>query len=118
MNLPPDSCIAAPPLPPFLSLTIFSNGSGIRAQWERPFTMTGFPVTSYTLDIVNKTSGRSSKVILEQNLSSIIFYDLLSISVPTTCHTISFSVLATNSIGDSSSSNILTSGFPMCKFAQ
>lgn len=77
--------------------------------------MPGFPVTSYTLDILNKTSGRNNKIILEQNLSDVTIHDLISSGVPTSCHTLSFSVLATNSIGDSSSSNIETIGFPICK---
>ncbi len=77
--------------------------------------MSGFPVTSYTLDIINKTSARIDKIILEQNLSTVANYDLLSTGVPTSCHAISFSVLAANSVGDSSASNIVTSGFPICE---
>lgn len=107
--------VLAPPLPPFLRLYIFSNGSGLRAEWDRPFSMLGFPVTSYTLDVVNKTSGGMMKTIVHQSTSDVVTYDLLSSTIPSSCHNISFSVIATNSVGDSTASNMLTSGFPICK---
>lgn len=76
--------------------------------------MSGFPVTSYTMNVVNKTSGQSIKVILDENLLEIMTYDLQSSSVPVSCHSLSFSVIATNAVGDSSASNIATSGFSIC----
>lgn len=76
--------------------------------------MSGFPVTSYTLNVVNKTSGQSIKIILDENLLQIMTYDLQSLSFPVSCHPLSFSVIATNAVGDSSASSIATSGFSIC----
>ena len=74
--------------------------------------MSGFPITSYTLNIVNKSdTDTSNKVILDENLMT---YDLPSSSFPVSCHNLSFSVIATNAVGDSSASNDAISGFPIC----
>lgn len=107
--------VLAVPLPPFLQLALFSNGSHLQAYWRRPFTMSGFPTTSYTLDVVNKTSGIRTKVILDQSLTETVIYDHPNPGILSSCHSLSFSVIASNSIGDSSTSNIVTSGFPICK---
>ena len=79
--------------------------------------MSGFPITSYTLDVVNKTSGERTKVILDQALTETVTYLLPSSEVPSSCHPLSLSVTASNSVGSSSPSNIATSGFPICKFS-
>ena len=78
--------------------------------------MSGFSVTSYTLDIVNKTNGETTKIILEQSeLSQIMTYDLKSSDLPVMCHFLTFSVIATNQVGDSPTGNTVTLGFPICK---
>jgi hypothetical protein len=103
------------PLPPFLQLALFSNESRLQAMWNRSFTMSDFPITSYSLDVVNKTNGDSRKIAIDQNLTETITYDLLSSGLPLSCHALSFSLTATNSVGESRASNIATSGFSICK---
>ena len=107
--------LLAPPLPPFLQLTLFPNVSHLQATWNRPFTMSGFPITSYTLDVVNKTNGQRTKVILDQNLTERVIYNLSSPGLPLSCQPLSFSAIASNAVGDSGTSNIVTAGFSICK---
>ncbi len=104
----------APPLAPFLRVAVFFNGSGLRANWDTPFFMPGYPVTSYTLTFVNKTDGVSIKKILEQDLLPTTF-DLILSDVFTECHPLTYTILATNSVGNGPISNSVTIGFPICK---
>ena len=113
-----NAIFSAPPLPPFLQLTLFPDGNTLQARWNRPFTMAGFPITSYTLDVVNKTDGETTRVILDQDLAQTMTYNLTRSRLHISCHSLEFSAIASNLVGDSTISNSLISGFPICMYTR
>lgn len=112
-----NAIFSAPPLPPFLlQLALFPDGNTLQARWNRPFTVAGFPITSYTLMVVNKTDGESTRVTIDQDLAQTMTYNLTRSGLHLSCHSLEFSAMASNSVGDSSISNIRISGFPICMY--
>ena len=104
---------AGPPLSPHPFMGFESNGSILTVTWEEPFSMDGFPVTSYNLSVYNHTSGSSySHLMYPPQLEYNISNPLVS---STNCHTLTFSVTAINSVGSSEEDNV-SGGFPIRQY--
>ena len=66
----------------------------VQVLWEEPFTVEGFPITSYTVDIFNETSELFTSMELSPD---VMFLDVdLNLA---SCTNLTFSVTASNSVG-------------------
>ena len=81
------------PSPHFMMI----NESTIRVNWERPFTWDDFPITHYTVEVLNQTGDMlNSSVISPPEL----YYSITQMSPPS-CTNLTFLVQAVNSVGPS-----------------
>ena len=83
-------------------------------SWNEPFTHTGFPVTYYTLQIINVSdfSGHNSHDLV--NIGIRLYYTDSIDTLPTICYELEYNVTAFNEIGSSMVGSV-TGGFPISK---
>ena len=95
-----------PPLPPGVRTSLVS-AIEIQLEWDEPFTSQGYPILNYTVVETEVVSGRRMQFI-----SSTLNHYRNTSSVATQCIDIEFAVIATNSVGDSNATTVVT-GFPI-----
>jgi len=99
-------------------VSLSTDGTTLEAVWRRPFTHEGFPVTSYSLTVTNKTTGQpAGKLDVTSDLTrELLMYDLRRpVAAYTDCHSLIFSVIARNSVGTSITGDTVVVGFPVCE---
>ncbi len=97
-----------------------TDGEALEAVWHRPFTHNGFPITSYTLTITNKTTGLlAGKASVETGLDDDVqMYELRKPAAVmfAACHELVYALIASNTVGDSMTGDVVISGFPICEY--
>lgn len=85
------------------------NVSTVQVEWEAPFTWNGFPITNYTVVVINQTS---QEQLANDTLSpDILSYNLTEATPSKYCSTLEFYIYAINKVGTSSSGYVYGS-FP------
>ncbi len=85
------------------------SATEILLDWEEPFTSQGYPILNYTVLETEVATG-NSRMFTSQSLNHTHTIP----SIATQCREIEFSVIATNTIGDSTSTTVVA-GLPVGK---
>lgn len=100
------------PLPPSPEFVVV-NESAVQVEWEAPFTWQGFPISNYTVQVINHTSEELVAMgVLTPDTQSYILKQTVS---PSFCTNLTFFVLANNSVGASMSGRV-QGAFPSREF--
>ena len=97
-----------PPLPPEPVLT-FNKSSKLIIQWNTPYSHPKYPVESYNIQIMNKSSGDVLENLLDFVETSYVhtFEDVMQF-----CQIITVNVTAISDVGQSIPASV-TAGFPI-----
>ena len=93
------------PLSPSLRFSVFDELT-VGVEWDEPFTWDDFPVTRYTVEVVDGTSG---EMIENSTLSPTNRF--FNVTPQACCSDLTFSVRAWNSVG-ASTPGTTTGAFP------
>ena len=110
------SCMASyfcpgPPLPPDPVIVINSSSSQLNIQWGIPYSHSGYPVVSYSIQIVNMSSGDVLESVLNYNDTSYeyTFEDKLNVQY---CQIITVNITAVSAAGPSTPGSV-SRGIPI-----
>ena len=107
-------CVGPPTQPqPFVRYD--KHQMSLIVSWNEPFTHAGFPVTYYTLQIINVSDFSGQNWHDTVNISHRLDYIDSVDSLPTVYYELEYNVTAFNEIGPSAVGSV-TGAFPISKF--
>ena len=83
--------------PPVMDITVKEGGQSLNISWEEPFYYSNFPITGYTLEVENQTTG-AVHTLVHNTLALSYVYSLSEVA--TGCHWLNFSVTAYSVLGN------------------
>ena len=79
-------------------------------SWNAPFTAEGYPVLKYIVYTTNNSTGETYQTDVYPTTNGSVTYTI--VDSPSSCHTLSFEVVAESSAG-TSSPGLASGGFPV-----
>lgn len=103
-----------PPQIPNIKIQYSANGNAFNITWHEPFVHEQYPITNYTLTVLNQTSGETRNIIIPPNGEELqqvipresdeVFYNV--------CDQLVVTLTACNQLGESETATVLL-GFPI-----
>jgi hypothetical protein len=101
-------CALGPPLPPE-PILVFNSSSQLLIQWNTPYSNQKYPVESYNIQIMNKSSGDVLKNLLEYVETSYVHTFENGMQY---CQIVTVNVTAVSGVGQSIPAS-MSAGFPI-----